>query len=95
MTVRWFWRVMWWAAGLSVLWALPAVATPAGSGWSVQRTPNPAVYSELAGVSCASGSVCVAVGLQDAGDYTQNLGGGLEPEKVDSSSPLSARKTAS
>jgi hypothetical protein len=39
-----------------------------GSSWSIQRTPNHSVnaWSELDGVTCTSGSACVAVGYREA-----------------------------
>jgi hypothetical protein len=55
----------WLAAGLAVFCS-PALALPntGGSGWSVQRAPNPKRprNSQLVAVSCASVKACVAVG---------------------------------
>ena len=44
-----------------------------GTKWSVQHTPNPAgaTSSELDGISCASGSACIAVG--DYGNGTAQV----------------------
>jgi hypothetical protein len=41
------------------------VASAAGSGWSIQRTPNPTAATSgasLGGVACASSTACIAVG---------------------------------
>ena len=59
------------AVGVLVTLVLASAAVAAGSGWKVQRSPNPsgAIYSQLNGVSCASRSACVAVG-QYTKDHT-------------------------
>lgn len=60
-------RVVWLVLGLGCLFALPAAARLAGSGWSVQRTPNRKhpPNSRLNAVSCVSATWCTAVGASD------------------------------
>jgi hypothetical protein len=62
-----FMRVGCLAAGLALLWSGWAAASTGGSGWSVQRTPNPKrpPDSYLLDVSCASARACTALGESD------------------------------
>jgi hypothetical protein len=62
MRVRWVCRLLGWGVCLAVLCSLPAAASAAKSGWSIQSSPSPTADSRLGGVSCASRSVCIAVG---------------------------------
>jgi hypothetical protein len=62
MRGRWFCRVVAWAVSLVLLWSLPAAASGPKSGWSIQRSRNPARESGLGEVSCPSASLCIAVG---------------------------------
>ncbi len=52
------------AGGVVVALFVAATAAAAGSGWTVQRSPNPsgATVARLDGVSCASARSCIAVG---------------------------------
>ena len=52
------------AAGplVAALAALAGGAAGAGTGWSIEPTPNPTVTSLLSGVSCSSPHTCTAVG---------------------------------
>lgn len=56
--------------------ATATAAVAAGSGWKVQRSPNPsgAMNSQLYGVSCASSSACTAVGQYKKGSAYLTLG---------------------
>lgn len=49
---------------LSLLLSTAALAAPGASAWKLQTTPNPpgAMNSFLSGVSCTSGTSCIAVG---------------------------------
>jgi uncharacterized membrane protein len=57
-------RVWCLAAGLVLLWSGWAAASVSGSGWSVQRIPNPRSSRSglLLGVSCIRARGCIAVG---------------------------------
>jgi hypothetical protein len=52
----------------SLAWCFASAASALGSGWSVQRSPNPpgAIGTGLRGVSCPSPRVCVAVGSYES-----------------------------
>jgi hypothetical protein len=71
------WRGLCWASGLALLWALPATASPARSGWSAESAPNPqgAKTSRLSGVSCATASACTAVGAIGRGPLAERWDG--------------------
>src|SRR5438132_7730561 len=58
-------RLVWVALYAAVVASGPMVATAADSGWTIQSLPTPALApnGQLTGVSCATNTDCMAVGV--------------------------------
>jgi hypothetical protein len=70
-------RRLGWAGASAVLAMLALAQSASAAGWAIQPTPNPAGWpaTYLQGVSCPSGTACMAVGFPEFSGATTSFDG--------------------